>query len=279
VVTARQLGFAYDQPVLRNVSLSVAPGEVIAIAGPSGSGKSTLLRLLMGLELPQQGCVLTDGADMRRLNRLAWRAHAAAVLQDERLEFRSIASHVRGHATIELDEVAGWLVRVGLWPKVAALPMGVASLVETRLLSSGQAALLMLARALARRPAILFLDETLSPLDPDTQAKVLAAIRASGVTCIFTSHQEDLLRRADRILRIANGTLRAEVPPSMAKHAGTIGNEAPPSAFGTAGRLYRATAMARLESPDREDILPELAPAALVPALVALAAAVLGAAF
>ncbi|MGE5478719.1 MAG: ATP-binding cassette domain-containing protein [Bacteroidales bacterium] len=278
-VAARQLSFAYDQPVLRNVSLGIAPGEVVAIAGPSGSGKSTLLRLLMGLELPQQGCVLTDGTDMRRLNRLAWRAHVAAVLQDERLEFRSIASHVRGRAAIDLDEVAGWLVRVGLWPKVAALPMGVASLVESRLLPSGQAALLMVARAMARRPAMLFLDETLAPLDPDTQARVLAAIRAAGVTCIFTSHQEDLLCQADRILRIANGTLRAEAPPPRATHAGGNGDEAPPSAFGAAGRLYRAPALARLESPDREDMLPELAAAALFPALVALAVAVLGAAF
>ncbi|MBC7905993.1 MAG: ATP-binding cassette domain-containing protein, partial [Rhodospirillaceae bacterium] len=276
-LTADALCFGYDGPVLRDVSLSVAPGEIVAIAGPSGCGKSTLMRLLMGCERPQAGRVAMNGHDLATANRPAWRAHAAAIIQDEVLYLRALHAQARGNAPVGLADVAARLAQVGLWPKVTALPMGLATLVDTRFLSSGQAAQLMLARALCRRPSLLFLDETLSALDPAARALAFAAIRASGATCVLTSHHGDVLAQADRILWLDGGRLREQPAHRI---AGVPPAKIPPgelhSPFGPAGRLYRAAALARIEGPDRRDILPEPAPAPRLILLLALAAALAG---
>lgn len=280
-VTADDASFAYDRPVLHHVSLAIAPGEIVAIAGPSGCGKSTLMRLLMGFEPPRAGRILMNGQDLATADRLAWRAHAAAVFQDERLQFRSLHAQVRGLAPLHLDQVAARLAQIGLWSKVAALPMGMATLVDSRFLSEGQAAQVMLARALSRQPSLLFLDETLAAMDPAARGLALAAIRASGATCVLTSHQDDVLAAVDRIVWLKDGRLRHQtihrapapaIPPAIA--SSTTMDQL--SAFGSAARLYRPAAITRIEGPDRRDILPEPAPSPLVAVFVALAAAVLG---
>lgn len=270
--------FAYDRPILADVSLSVAPGEIVAIAGPSGCGKSTLLRLLLGTWQPQSGRISWDGHDLATCDRMAWRAHAAAIFQDEPMGLDLLHAQIRGRAWMDLDRVVAMLVAVGLWPKVASLPMGLACLVDNRMFSTGQAAQLMLARALARAPRLLFLDETLSALDPPTQRLVLALIRSRNITCILTSHQDAVLAQADRVLRLENGHLRQEQgtrpePIMMAKSA----EIAPPAPFGEAARLYRHKVLARLAGTRGDDIiLPRLAPAPLALALAALLAAAMG---
>ncbi|MBR9972544.1 ATP-binding cassette domain-containing protein [Magnetospirillum sulfuroxidans] len=278
-LTADAVSFGYDRPLLRHLSLAIKPGEIVAIAGPSGCGKSTLMRLLMGFEPPQSGRVLMDGIDMATADRLEWRAHAAAVFQDERLDFSPLHAQVRGSAPLGLDQVAARLIQIGLWPKVAALPMGLATLVDCRFLSGGQAAQLMLARALSRQPSLLFLDETLAAMDPAARAQALAAIRASGATCVLTSHQSDVLAAADRVLWLEDGAVRAETgtpPPPLASHAPLAVIPAdPPSAFGSATRLYRPAALARIEGPDRRDVLPSPPPSPLLPLCAALIAVVL----
>lgn len=277
-VTAEGVSFAYDRPLLTDVSLSVAPGEIVAIAGPSGCGKSTLLRLLLGAERPQGGRICWNGCDLAESDRMAYRAHAAAVFQDEPMPLDLLHAQVRGGGCMDLDQVVAILVAVGLWPKVASMPMGLASLADNRMFSTGQAAQLMLARALVRAPRILFLDETLSALDPPTQRRVLALIRSHGITCILTSHQDAVLAQADRVLRLEDGRLRPEevrtraMPSLPAENA----EAALPAPFGDAARLYRGEVLARLAAKQRDDILPHLAPAPLVPALTALIAAALG---
>lgn len=256
-VAADNLCFAYDQPVLQQVSLSVATGEIVAIAGPSGCGKSTLLRLLQGSERPQAGRVYWDGRDLALADRLTWRAHADAIDQDQPLDLSLLHALVRGRAWVGLDRVVAQLTAVGLWPKVASMPLGLASLVDGRMFSSGEAAQLMLARALVRQPRILFLDETLSTLDPALQRHLLGLIRAGGITCILTSHQDEVLALADRVIWLDQGridrekqneTSRLVVPPVETQAL-------PPAPFGQAARLYRPTVLDRIAAPQSWDVL------------------------
>lgn len=256
-MAADNLCFAYDQPVLRQVSLSVAKGEIVAIAGPSGCGKSTLLRLLQGSERPQAGRVCWDGRDLARADRLNWRAQADVIGQDQPLDLSLLHALVRGRAWVGLDRVVALLTAVGLWPKVEAMPLGLASLVDGRMFSSGEAAQLMLARALARQPRILFLDETLSTLDTALQRHLLGLIRADGITCILTSHQDEVLALADRVIWLDQGRIDREkqnetsrlVMPPVEPQA------LPQAPFSQAARLYRPTVLERIAAPQSWEIL------------------------
>lgn len=270
------VSFGYECTVLNGVSLAVAPGEVVALAGPSGGGKSTLLRLMMGTEAPQAGQVLMNGRDLRQCDRLAWRAHTAAIIQDEVLDLRPLHAHVRGLAPLDLGAVAAWLDRLGAWDWVERLPMGLASLSDGRMLSGARAAQVLLARALCRRPSLLFLDETLAALDPEQRRRALAVIRASGATCVLVSHQPDVLAEADRVLWLEDGRLHDR---PGAGHGATIPvaeiAAAPHAPFGAAARLYRPAALARIDGPDRRDVPPPPPPRAAPVVLAALLTAVL----
>ena len=167
-LTAENISHSYGAlPVLRDVSLTVGEGEIVAVVGPSGSGKSTLLRILGGLERPDSGVVTTGGpAPERSLNPVTF------VFQDfALLPWRSVAGNValplegRGLARREQDErVADALTRTGLSDFAGAWP---------KQLSGGMKQRVAIARALAVRPAILLLDEPLSALDAQTRELLL----------------------------------------------------------------------------------------------------------
>jgi len=272
-LTAQRVGFAYEgKMVLDDVSLDIAAGEIVAIVGPSGAGKSTLLRLLLGLVPPQRGDILADGVPLSQMNRMAWRAHLAAVLQDEDLRFQSLQSHVRGQSGASLGRVASLLDAVGLWPAVAALPMGLSSLVDGRWLSGGQTAQVQLARSLCRTPALLVLDEALSGLDETAQERIFSVLRASGVTCILTTHQREVLRHVDRVLHLDQGRLTAEINPTFPPQpVASFSSSAAIDPFNGAAKLYRPQALARIEGPNRMDALLELLPPPLALSAAGLA--------
>lgn len=205
------VGFAYDggAPVLSDISFRVAPGQMVAIVGPSGSGKSTLVRLLLGLETPGAGAIYIDGHDLRTLHPTACRRQIGLVLQDEALPPGSILDIVRGTAKATPEQVWAALAAAALDQEVAAMPMGLHTMLPdaTRLLSGGQIQRLALARALLQRPPVLILDEPTSALDGPTQARVMQTIHALPATRLIIAHRLSTIREAGLILVLDGGRI------------------------------------------------------------------------
>jgi ABC-type bacteriocin/lantibiotic exporter with double-glycine peptidase domain len=209
-VEARALAFRHPgaaRPALESVSLSVLPGEVVALAGASGSGKSTLLRLLLGLEAPSAGEVRYDGRSLAELDARAVRAQTGAVLQEERLITGTLRANVAYHASRDLDEVWAALRAAALETDVRAMPMGVMTIVEDDRVSTGQKQRLLLAARLLRAPRVLVLDEATSAVGEDAEAAILEGVRRSGVTCILAAHRASTLRHADRVHVLEGGRI------------------------------------------------------------------------
>ncbi|MDQ1081613.1 ATP-binding cassette domain-containing protein [Pseudoroseomonas cervicalis] len=203
------LHFAYPggPPVLRGVQARIAPGEFVAITGLSGGGKSTLLRLALGLERPQAGAILFDGQELGGLDPVLLRRQIGTVLQGEKLPAGTILEAVRGLSGAGEAEIWQALRDAAIAEEVAAMPMRLHTLITdgSRTLSGGQVQRLLLARALAQRPALLLLDEATSALDGATEAAVTAALDRLAVTRLVVAHRLPTIRRADRILVLDQG--------------------------------------------------------------------------
>ncbi|MFE2282703.1 thiol reductant ABC exporter subunit CydD [Streptomyces sp. NPDC059443] len=222
-VAVRYEGRGEDSP--GPVSLTVGPGECVALTGPSGAGKSTLLQVLLGFVTPSAGRVRVGGTDLAELSDLAefsqeqWRERIAWVPQRPHLFAGTIAENVRLARPEAGDEaVADALKDAGAWEFVAGLPRGADTLLgEGGVgLSAGQRQRLALARAfLADRP-VLLLDEPTAALDGETEAGVVEAVRrlAVGRTVLLVVHRPALLALADRVVRVGAGP--AGLPPHPA---------------------------------------------------------------
>ncbi|MEM8550746.1 MAG: ATP-binding cassette domain-containing protein [Pseudomonadota bacterium] len=194
--------------ILSNVSLSVAPGSFTAIVGPSGAGKSTLLKVMLGLRRPSAGSVFYDGQDLANLDATALRRQFGVVLQDGALLPGSILDNLLASARVSLGDAWEALRLAGLQNDVRAMPMGIHTFVAGgSTISGGQRQRLMLARALIRKPKILFLDEATSALDETTQASVAANIQALNMTRIVVAHRLSTIRSADEILVMDGGQI------------------------------------------------------------------------
>ncbi|MGI0491632.1 NHLP bacteriocin export ABC transporter permease/ATPase subunit [Alkalinema pantanalense CENA528] len=193
--------------ILNNVSIEAEPGEFIALVGPSGSGKSTLLRLLLGFDVPESGTVYYDGQDLAGLNVAAVRRQMGVVLQNSRLMSASIFENIASGALITMDEAWEAARMAGFDGDVAAMPMGMHTVVSEggSNLSGGQRQRLMIARALALRPRILFFDEATSALDNKTQAIVSESLDRLKVTRVVVAHRLSTIRNADRIYVLQAG--------------------------------------------------------------------------
>ncbi|MBV8160540.1 MAG: ATP-binding cassette domain-containing protein, partial [Acidimicrobiia bacterium] len=166
-IELRDVTFAYagaSVPVLRNVSLEIRPGEFVAITGPSGAGKSTLLRLLLGLDRPTSGTILYDGKDLAGLDASAVRRQFGVVMQGARPLPGEILSIILGDSAG--DEQAAWAAAetAALAADIRRMPMGMHTIVGEggQAFSGGQVQRMMVARALARHPRLLFFDEATS---------------------------------------------------------------------------------------------------------------------
>ncbi|QES55535.1 ABC transporter [Streptomyces venezuelae] len=207
-IAVRYEGRGEDSP--RPVSLTVGPGECVALTGPSGAGKSTLLQVLLGFVTPTAGRVRVAGVDLAELSPAQWRQQIAWVPQRPHLFAGTIAENVRlARAEASDADVAEALKNAGAWEFVTALPRGV----ETPLgeggvgLSAGQRQRLALARAfLADRP-VLLLDEPTAALDGETEAAIVDAVRrlSAGRTVLLVVHRPALLAVADRVVEMAAG--------------------------------------------------------------------------
>lgn len=191
----------HARPILDGVSLSIAPGEHVAIVGPSGSGKSTLLRALMGLEPLEAGRVLFDGVPLDALDDAAVRRRIGVVGQSGQLFPGTIRDNVALGALVREEDVWEALRLAAIEDDVRALPLGLATPIGDAgsVFSGGQTQRILIARALALRPRIVILDEATSSLDPAVEARVAAALDALDATTISVAHRLDTIRRCDRI--------------------------------------------------------------------------------
>jgi thiol reductant ABC exporter CydD subunit len=195
-------------PALRDLSLSVGPGQVVAIAGPSGCGKSSLLGVVLGLVPASRGSVTVGGVDLADLDPDAWRTRVAWVPQRPHLFARSIADNVRlGRPDATDHEVRSAIADAGLDEVVAGLPQGLATMLgaEGAGLSAGERQRVALARAFLRDAPLLLLDEPTANLDGATEEAVLSTVRRLmvGRTVVMAAHRPSLLAVSDRVVRLA----------------------------------------------------------------------------
>lgn len=207
----RRLGFAYDGSgaVLDDVTFTIEPGRTVAVVGATASGKSTLVTLLFRLVDPDRGAVVLDGRDLRALAAGELARHASLVPQHAFLFDDTVRGNVALGAPLEDATIREALRASQAEAFVAALPEGL----ETKLgergasLSGGQRQRLALARALVRRPRLLVLDDATSAVDPEVEARILAALReqATDATVLVVAYRKRTIALADEVLFLADG--------------------------------------------------------------------------
>jgi ATP-binding cassette subfamily B protein len=215
-IEMRGVTVAYEgsEPVVRDVDLSVAAGETVALVGPTGSGKTTLAALIPRLYDPVKGTVSIDGANVREVDPESLR-HQVALVSDDAFLFsaslRENIAYARPDATD--DDVRRSASMAGLDEVVAALPDGYETIVGERglTLSGGQRQRVAIARALIQDPRILILDDATSSLDASTEARVKEALREvmKGRTTVIIGHRLSTIALADRIAVLDAGRLVA----------------------------------------------------------------------
>lgn len=197
---------------VRDLSLVVPAGKIVAIVGPSGSGKSTIVDLIMGLLLPQSGRILIDGVPLQLGEVQSWREQIGYVAQDTTLFHASVRENLIW-ARPEASEAAliKTLRLAAAEDFTRALPEGLDTVIGDRggLVSQGERQRLALARALLRRPALLILDEATNSLDSENENRVLNAIERlrGGMTVLVVAHRLSSIRSADLIYVVEDGTV------------------------------------------------------------------------
>jgi len=214
-VVFEHVNFEYrkGEPVLKDLSFSVAPGQKVAIVGPTGSGKTTIMKLLNRFYDVTSGRILVDGVDVREWDLTALRRTIGLVQQDVFLFAGDVMENVRlGRADLSEPEVRQALARAQALRFVERLPSGLAQQVSERgaNLSSGQRQLLSFARALAYDPKILVMDEATSSVDSETERLIQIALNEllAERTALVIAHRLSTIERADRIMVLAGGMLR-----------------------------------------------------------------------
>jgi ATP-binding cassette subfamily B protein len=197
---------------LHDFSLTVAPGETIALVGPSGAGKSTVLNLVIGFIRPTSGRVLADGRDMEAYDLRTYRRFVAVVPQESILFDGSVRENVTyGLRSVKEDVVVAALRDANAWEFVSRLPAGLDTPVGEKgaRLSGGQKQRLAIARALIRNPRVLILDEATSSLDTETEALIQEALARlmRGRTTFVVAHRLSTVRDAHRIVVLDQGTI------------------------------------------------------------------------
>jgi ATP-binding cassette subfamily B protein RaxB len=212
--------YAADEPyIFQNVSFKVAAGEYVAITGPSGSGKTTLLKVMLGLLQPVRGEVLIDGIPLGALGAGAYRDALGAVMQDDNLLSGTIADNICFFdESNDIDQMERCARLAGIHDDIATMPMGYNSLIGDMgtCLSGGQRQRILLARALYRKPKILFMDEGTSHLDLATEKRVSIGIQSLGLTRIIIAHRPETIATAQRRLHMDGaGVVEQELLPSQ----------------------------------------------------------------
>ena len=204
--------YASEVTALREVSFTIAKGELVFLAGPSGAGKSTLMKMIAAMERPSSGQVIVNGQDISRIKPVAvpfLRRNLGLIFQQQRLlTDRSVLANVMlpllvtGASKTQAEQRArAALDKVGLGDRASAQPLA---------LSGGEQQRVSIARAIVNRPQVILADEPTANLDRASANKVLDALKAFnsvGVTCLISSHDEVMLDAAARVIHLNHGQL------------------------------------------------------------------------
>ena len=209
-ISGLSFGYGADgADVLSDISITIRPGEFVALVGASGCGKSTLLRLLLGFETPRSGAIYYDGQDLAGLDKVAVRRQIGTVLQSGKLIAGDMFTNIVGTAPLTMEDAWEAAKMAGLDEDIKAMPMGMHTMINdgATTISGGQRQRMMIARAVVGKPAILLLDEATSALDNRTQAVVTSSIAKLKATRIVVAHRLSTIAGADRILFIERGRI------------------------------------------------------------------------
>lgn len=213
-ISAQNVSFQYgaaDRFILEDVSLDILPGECVALTGNSGGGKTTFLKLLLGLYQPTKGRIELDGKPASPALWQAWRSHIGVVAQDDQLLSGTIADNIAFFdPQLDMLRIHEAAKAAHVHDDIIQMPMQYLSLVGDMgsSLSGGQRQRVLLARALYRRPSILFLDEGTANLDPETEIQIADLVDQLPITRIIVAHRPALVQRADTVYRVGNGEIQ-----------------------------------------------------------------------
>lgn len=206
-----------SEPVLKDVSFAIEPGERVALLGRVGSGKSTIARLVLGLYPPEDGLVLIDGSDIRQIDPTALRTKLGAAMQESVLLTGSVRENILlGRAGLGDEE----MIRAATISGTHQFMGQIANGYDLRLadrgegLSGGQRQSIAIARAIANRPAIVVMDEPTSAMDAQTESALIQRLaeELAGRTVILITHRPPLLALATRVILIEAGKVAADGP-------------------------------------------------------------------
>ncbi len=232
-VRLEQVEFSFGRKrVLKGVDIDVPANAITVMTGPSGGGKTTILDLILGLYQPKSGQLLVDGVPLEQLDLKRWREMIGYVPQEFVLFHDTIYANIAvGDDTMTEADVRRALETAGAWEFVEALPKGMHNTVGEKgaKLSGGQRQRIALARALARRPKLLILDEVSSALDPATEIDICRRLRtmSGSITTLAITHRPAFLDIADRIYKLQDGLVVA-----VEAHAAGVPAEPAPAAQG-----------------------------------------------
>ncbi len=211
-----KVSFCYrpDEPIVKDLSFKIAPGEHVALVGPTGSGKTTIIRLLCRLYEPQQGRILIDGTDIREIPLHVLRSNLGIVLQDTFLFSGNVADNLRLDASVNNDYLKRVCSELGLTGFLNRLPNGLATKLRERggNLSSGERQLLSVARVAIRNPSVLVMDEATAFMDPSTEATLQRDLDRllERRSALVIAHRLATVKSADRILVLRRGEIIEE---------------------------------------------------------------------
>lgn len=244
-IEVSNLRFRYSEHepfVLDGVNFRIAAGESVAVVGPSGCGKSTLINVMLGILPPVEGDVLIGGVSVKQVGIDALRQMVGTVMQDDVLFAGSIADNI---SFFDPQADQKWVEEcarmAAIAPEIAAMPMGYNTLVGDMgtVLSGGQKQRILLARALYKRPSILFLDEATSHLDVAREHEVNAVVKSLNITRVIVAHRPETIATANRVIVLVDGKVMQDAPvpaspapaPVAPVHSG-FGKPAPKMSFG-----------------------------------------------
>jgi NHLM bacteriocin system ABC transporter ATP-binding protein len=216
-IEVRNVRFRYPdstKDLFDDLSLTVEPGEFVAVVGPSGSGKSSLLRLLLGFDRPDAGSISYDGKELDTLDIGAVREQLGVVLQKTDLLPGTIYQNIAGSSDVTSEQVWDAARNAALDKDIARFADGMATEVGdgVGILSGGQRQRLQIARALVSSPRLMFMDEATSALDNLTQSVVSRTVSAMPITRIVIAHRLSTIAAADRVVVIAGGRVVQDGP-------------------------------------------------------------------
>lgn len=212
-IELRSVAYRYgmgEPDVLKGISLTIRPGEMIALVGPSGGGKTTLAKIIMGLFEPTYGEVRVGGRSIASFGKRAFRQSIGSIAQDDVLYAGTLAENIAFFdPEIDMAKVEEAARLAAIHDEIEKLPLRYDSLIGDMgsVLSGGQKQRVLLARALYSRPQLLIMDEGTAHLDPANEAKVLEALSRLNITRIVIAHRTQSIAAADRVVTVIDGNL------------------------------------------------------------------------